>query len=147
MQVGDDVVVIGVGGIGLLCMMVAKAAGPGRLVAIDPSPVARANAKRLGATHVIDPTDGQAKKAVYDILPGGPDLVVEAAGTIGAVRLMVDLRRRGTTSIAMQSAIRLMDRGVLDPGQIISHRFPLAKIHEAMETMARPDRNKIMINP
>lgn len=180
MQVGDDVVVIGVGGIGLLCMMVAKAAGPGRLIAIDPSPVARANAKRLGATHVIDPSDGQAKKAVYDILPGGPDLVVEAAGTIGAVRLMVDLRRRGTrwnvfgitthekfeldgglthflegrmdasfgtTSIAMQSAIRLMDRGVLDPGQIISHRFPLAKIHEAMETMARPDRNKIMINP
>src|SRR2546426_2161443 len=48
MQVGDDVVIIGVGGIGLLCMMIARAAGPGRLVAIDPSPIARANAKRLG---------------------------------------------------------------------------------------------------
>ena len=35
MSVGDDVVVIGVGSIGLLCMMVAKAAGAGRLIAID----------------------------------------------------------------------------------------------------------------
>jgi len=35
MQLGDDVVVIGVGRIGLLCMMVAKAAGAGRLIAVD----------------------------------------------------------------------------------------------------------------
>ncbi|HXX94977.1 MAG TPA: alcohol dehydrogenase catalytic domain-containing protein, partial [Planctomycetota bacterium] len=96
MQVGDDVVVLGVGGIGLLCMMVAKAAGPGRLIAIDPSPIARANAKRLGATHVVDPTGGKAKDEIYSILPDGPDLVVEAAGTISAVKLMVELRRRGT---------------------------------------------------
>src|SRR4029077_2481030 len=37
MQVGDDVVVIGVGGIGLLCMMVARGAGPGRLLAVAPT--------------------------------------------------------------------------------------------------------------
>ena len=35
MSVGDDVVVIGVGSIGLLCLMVASAAGAGRLIAID----------------------------------------------------------------------------------------------------------------
>ena len=37
MSVGDDVVVIGVGGIGLLVMMIAKAAGAGRLIAVDTS--------------------------------------------------------------------------------------------------------------
>ena len=37
LQLGDDVVVIGVGGIGLLCLMVARAAGAGRLIAVDPS--------------------------------------------------------------------------------------------------------------
>lgn len=96
MQVSDDVVVIGVGSIGLLCLMVAKAAGAGKLIAVDTSPHARANAMKLGATHAVDPSKGDAKKAVYDIIPDGPDLVVEAAGPIAAVRLMVDLRRRGT---------------------------------------------------
>ena len=180
MQVGDDVVIVGVGGIGLLCMMIAKAAGPGRLIAIDPSPIARANAKRLGATHVVDPTDGKAKEHVYEILPDGPDLVLEAAGSISAVKLMVDLRRRGTrwnvfgitthetfeldgglthflegrmdasfgtTSLAMQSAIRLIERGVVNPEEIVSHRYPLADFHKALETMAKPDRNKVIVNP
>jgi L-iditol 2-dehydrogenase len=96
MKVGDSVVVIGVGGIGLLCMMVAKAAGAGRLVAVDTSEYALAHAKRLGATHTVNPKAGDPKKAIYDIIPDGPDLVVEAAGPIEAVKLMVDLRRRGT---------------------------------------------------
>lgn len=94
MEVGDDVVVIGVGSIGLLCAMVARAAGAGTLIAIDPSEFARQNALALGATHAIGPEN--AKERVYEIIPHGPDLIVEAAGPIGAVRLMVDLRRRGT---------------------------------------------------
>jgi len=96
LEVGEDLVVIGVGGIGLLCVMVARAAGAGRLIAVDPSEHARCSAQRLGATHTIDPAVEDAKRRVYEILPEGPDLVVEAAGPIEAVRLMVELRRRGT---------------------------------------------------
>ncbi len=96
MQVGDDVVIIGVGSIGLLCLMVAKAAGAGRLIAIDSSKYALENAMSLGATHAVNPMECDPKKAVYEIIPEGPDLVVEAAGPINAVKLMVDLRRRGT---------------------------------------------------
>ncbi|MBI5724807.1 MAG: alcohol dehydrogenase catalytic domain-containing protein [Planctomycetes bacterium] len=180
MQPGDDVVVIGVGGIGLLCMMLARAAGAGRLIAIDTSPYARSEAMKLGATHVVDPSDGQAKKRVYEIIPDGPDLIVEAAGPIQAVKLMVDLRRRGTkwnifgitthetfeldgglthflegrmdasfgtTPLAMAMAVRLMERGTIDVERIISHRFALNDIHKAVETMGRPERNKVMINP
>jgi L-iditol 2-dehydrogenase len=180
MRVGDDVVIIGVGGIGLLCLMVAKAAGAGRLIAIDSSAYARRNALALGATHVVDPGDGDPRKAVYGIIPDGPDLIVEAAGPIGAVKLMVDLRRRGTrwnvfgitthetfeldgglthflegrmdasfgtTPLAMQKAIRLMESGLVDPARIISHRFPLTSIHQAVEVMAQPERNKVMILP
>jgi threonine dehydrogenase-like Zn-dependent dehydrogenase len=180
MRVGDDVVVIGTGGIGLLCLMVAKAAGAGRLIAVDTSPTARANALKMGATHAVDPAAGSAKAQVYGILPEGPDLVVEAAGSIGAVKLMTELRRRGTrwnlfgitthetfeldgglahflegrmdasfgtTSLAMQSALRLMERGLVDPEKIVSHRFALRDIHRAMETMATPDRNKVLILP
>jgi L-iditol 2-dehydrogenase len=180
MKVGDDVVVIGVGSIGLLCLMVARAAGAGRLIAVDTSVYARKNALKLGATHAIDPSDGRAKERVYRIISHGPDLVVEAAGPIQAVRLMVDLRRRGTrwnvfgitthekfeldggithflegrmdasfgtTPTAMAHAIRLMERGLVDTERIISHRFPLTKIHEAIEVMGSPKRNKVVINP
>jgi L-iditol 2-dehydrogenase len=178
--VGDDVVVIGVGSIGLLCLMVARAAGAGRLIAIDISPLARKNAINLGATEAIDPRDGDTRERVYGIMPQGPDLIVEAAGPIDAVRLMVNLLRRGTrwnvfgitthetfeldgglthflearmdasfgtTPLAMQQAIRLMERGVVDPEKIISHRFPLEKIHEALEVMGATYRNKVIINP
>ncbi|HUU96936.1 MAG TPA: alcohol dehydrogenase catalytic domain-containing protein [Phycisphaerae bacterium] len=96
MRLGDDVVVIGTGGIGLLCLMVAKAAGPGRLIAVDTSNYALANAQSLGATHTVNPAREDARQRVYEIIPGGPDLVIEAAGPIEAVRLMVSLLRRGT---------------------------------------------------
>ncbi len=180
MQLGDDVVVIGVGGIGLLCMMVAKAAGAGRVIAVDTSEWALEQARRLGATHTVNPAAGDAKQAVYDIIPDGPDLVVEAAGPIQAVKLMVDLRRRGTrwnifgitthetfeldgglahfleghmdasfgtTPWAMAKAVRLMAAGLVDTEQIITHRFGLSQIHEALDVMASPERNKVIINP
>ncbi len=180
MQVGDDVVVIGTGGIGLLCMMVAKAAGAGRLIAIDASDYARQNALKMGASNVLDAMASDVKEQVYNIIPGGPDLVIEAAGPIEAVNLMVSLRRRGTkwnvfgitthekfeldgglthflegrmdasfgtTPLAMQSAIRLMERNLVNPELIVSHRFPLTKIHDAVAVMGQPERNKVIINP
>ena len=180
MKVSDDVVVIGVGSIGLLCMMVAKAAGAARLIAIDTSDYALKNALELGATHAINPAAEDAKKRVYEIIPDGPDLIVEAAGPIQAVKLMVDLRRRGTrwnvfgittherfeldgglthflegrqdasfgtTTVSMMKSIRLMETGLIDTEKIISHCYPLARIHEAIEVMGSPERNKIMINP
>ena len=39
----------------------------------------------------------------------------------------------GTTTLAMTKAIDLMEAGLVDTERIISHRFPLAKIHEAMD--------------
>ena len=180
MQLGDDVVIIGVGSIGLLCMMVARAGGAGRLIAVDVSEHARSRALALGATHAVDPLAGDAVQRVYEILPDGPDLVVEAAGPIEAVQLMVDLRRRGTrwnvfgittherfeldgglthflegrmdasfgtTPLAMSRAIRLMETGLIDIEQVISHRFPLSEIDAALEVMESPDRNKVIVNP
>jgi len=180
MQVGDDVVVIGAGGIGAYCLMVAKAAGAGRLIAIDISDYALGTARTIGATHTINPAEADAKSAVYDVLPDGPDLVFEAAGPIAAVKLMVSLLRRGTrwnifgitthekfeldgglmhflearmdasfgtNPLAMERAIRLIARGLVDPEKIISHRLPLRDIHKAVEVMGEDKRNKVVINP
>lgn len=179
-RVGDDVVIIGVGGIGLLCLMVARAAGAGRLIAVDPSPHARRLALELGATDALDPSSGSVKEQVTGIIPRGPDIVLEAAGPIEAVKLMVELLRRGTrwnvfgitthdtfeldgglahflearmdasfgtTPRAMQMAIRLMETGRVSPQRLITHRFPLERIAEAVETMAQPHSTKVVINP
>jgi L-iditol 2-dehydrogenase len=180
MKVGDDVVIIGVGGIGLLCLMVARAAGAGRLIAVDTSEYALHHAAVLGATHCVDPSKCDPKSEIYGIIPEGPDLVVEAAGPIKAVNLMVDLRRRGTkwnifgitthekfeldggethflegrmdasfgtTPLAMHRALKLMECGLVEAEKIITHRFPLSQIHEAVDCMASGERNKVMINP
>lgn len=179
-RVGDDVVIIGTGGIGLLCLMVARAAGAGRLIAIDPSPHARREALRLGATHAFDPVSGNVEEELRRVIPAGPDLVLEAAGVIEAVELMVRLLRRGTrwnvfgittherfeldgglthflearmdasfgtTPLAMQKAIRLMETGLVDAEQIITHRFGLERIHEALSCLAGPESTKVIINP
>ena len=180
MRVGDDVVVIGTGSIGVYCLMVAKAAGAGRLVAVDLSDYSLETAKRLGATHTVNPKQVDSKRVIYDIMPDGPDLVIEAAGPIEAVKLMVSLLRRGTrwnvfgittpeefnldgglmhflearmdasfgtNPLAMQQAIRLMQRDLVDPKQVISHRFPLSEINQALDVMASTKRNKVIIHP
>lgn len=180
MHLGDDVVIIGTGGIGMYCLMVAKAAGAGRLVAVDISDYALETAKSLGATHTVNPRKVDAKAVIKEILPEGPDLVVEAAGPIQAVELMVSLLRRGsrwnifgitthekfaldgglmhflearmdssfsTNPMAIENAIRLMARGLVNPEKVISHRFPLTEIQQAVDTMGSPERNKVIINP
>ena len=49
---GDDVAIIGIGGIGISALMGAKLAGAERIFAIDPIESKRDEAKRFGATHV-----------------------------------------------------------------------------------------------
>jgi threonine dehydrogenase-like Zn-dependent dehydrogenase len=40
-----------------------------------------------------------------------------------------------------------METGLVDIERIISHRFPLSKIQEAMDVMGQHERNKVVINP
>jgi threonine dehydrogenase-like Zn-dependent dehydrogenase len=40
-----------------------------------------------------------------------------------------------------------MDRGLVNPERVISHRFPLSQIEKAVEVMGSPQRNKVIINP
>jgi predicted aldo/keto reductase-like oxidoreductase len=47
----------------------------------------------------------------------------------------------GTTTVAMKKAIRLMETGLVDTERIITHRFPLSRIHEALEVMAQAKKS------
>ena len=91
-----------------------------RLIAIDPSPIARKNALALGATHAIDPSDGKAKERVYDILPDGPDLVVRAVARreLGAARRAGAVEGTPDDGLAARHAVaslRRCQRETADP--------------------------------
>lgn len=94
----DEVVVHGCGGVGLSAVMVAVAAGA-RVVALDPSPDARATARRLGAEVVLDPAGlGPEEVAllVADATGGGADVSLDALGhPATAAASVLGLRRRG----------------------------------------------------
>ncbi|MEP2640023.1 zinc-binding dehydrogenase [Roseobacter sp.] len=77
---GDSVAVFGTGGVGLNAVMAAAFSGADPVIAIDPSPTRRALAVTYGATHTVDPTEGDVLAAIAAIVPQGVDRAAEASG-------------------------------------------------------------------
>jgi len=90
MRLGDSVVVIGGGPIGLLVVQAARAAGAGRIVLLEPQPSRREIGKRVGADLTIDPSTA---KDTLDV--AGADVVFECAGIPETIQRSVELVRRG----------------------------------------------------
>lgn len=90
---GDTVAVIGLGSVGLQCVMAALAMGAGRVFAIDLLPDRRAAAAELGA-HPIEESD--VLGAVRELTDGrGVDAALDASGGAVTTPLAVSLARRG----------------------------------------------------
>ncbi|MCI0545970.1 MAG: zinc-binding dehydrogenase [Candidatus Rokubacteria bacterium] len=78
---GATVVVIGGGIMGLLTMVLARRRGAARLLLSDPLEERRRLARRLGATHVVDPARESLAERVGTLTRGrGADVVAEAVG-------------------------------------------------------------------
>jgi L-iditol 2-dehydrogenase len=94
-SIGDTVVVVGCGPIGLCMIQLARVAGAGRVVALEPLAHRRADAARLGADVVIDPGDPECHAALADATGDGAHVVLEIAGTDAAVELALAAARPG----------------------------------------------------
>lgn len=80
--IGESVVVIGVGGVGLNIVQLAALVGAYPVIAIDRLDNKLEMAKKFGATHIVhaERTPGLAK-AISDIMgPSGADKVIECTG-------------------------------------------------------------------
>lgn len=75
----QTVVVSGGGTIGLVSAAAAIGMGA-RVIVVDPVPLRREIAMKLGADATVDPTSVNAVEAIEELTKGGADLVVEAAG-------------------------------------------------------------------
>ena len=95
---GEDVAVIGCGGIGLAAINAARIAGADRIIAIDPIPAKRALAEKVGATHSFDSADPQLREKVVELSKGGVHHAIEAVGRIATGELALALLRRGGTA-------------------------------------------------
>jgi threonine dehydrogenase-like Zn-dependent dehydrogenase len=94
---GDTVVVVGCGPVGLMAILCA-AGTAGTLIAVDGVPARRDLAARLGAQAV---SPDEAAEAVAGATGGlGADVVIEAAGSAGAIDASLRLARgRGVVSV------------------------------------------------
>lgn len=86
------VVISGGGTIGLVSAAAAIGMGA-RVIVIDPVPLRRDIATRLGADGTLDPTDGDPVEAVREMTKGGADLVLEAAGHSASLANVLDYAR------------------------------------------------------
>jgi (R,R)-butanediol dehydrogenase/meso-butanediol dehydrogenase/diacetyl reductase len=95
-RLGDSVVVLGAGPIGLLTLQCARAAGAGVTVVLEPDASRARIAGELGADAVLDPTEaGLGERLAAHCGPLGPDVVFECAGIPATIQQSVDLVRRG----------------------------------------------------
>ena len=95
LKIGDSVVVLGAGPIGLLCMQVARAAGASKVIVSEPAPARAEAARRLGADAVINPLEEDAEARVVELTGGtGPDVVFECAAAKGTLDQALNMVRR-----------------------------------------------------
>jgi 6-hydroxycyclohex-1-ene-1-carbonyl-CoA dehydrogenase len=94
-RLGEWVVVVGCGGVGLNVVQCAAAAG-GRVIALDLNDSRLDLAKRLGASAVINTTGVvRVDKKIREMTDGGADVAIEAIGSPATIELGFGLLRRG----------------------------------------------------
>lgn len=96
LRLGDGIVVVGAGPIGLMTLQCARAAGAGRTAVVEPDEARAEIARQLGADVVLRPEHDDIGPALQrEFGPLGPDVVFECAGVPQTVQRSIDWVRRG----------------------------------------------------
>jgi S-(hydroxymethyl)glutathione dehydrogenase/alcohol dehydrogenase len=136
-DVDQSVVVLGLGGIGLAALMMLKALGIKKIIAIDVSVEKLTLAKQLGATYTFNSTCGGVRQAVLDATKGGADMCVESAGQVATIELGFSLIRKGGGRLLFASHPPEGEMIRLAPHELISGK----KIAGSWGGASNPDRD------
>jgi L-iditol 2-dehydrogenase len=90
-----NAVVVGVGTIGLLVVQALRAAGAGRVIAVDVDEGKLALARRLGAEVALNPTGVDLPSEVRRMTEGGADVALECVGATEPIKTAVACVRKG----------------------------------------------------
>ena len=175
---GSRLAVVGDGPLGLLGLLLLRTMSPAELVLVSRRPARGLAGKDCGATLVVDAHDAAGLGELagrFDMVvdttstPDGPASTLELArrggtavllGISGAGRATIDpdtislghLRVLGifaASRAAWQWTVRLYATGVLDPAPLVTHRYPLDELPEALGTLRSPSSGaiKVLIRP
>jgi S-(hydroxymethyl)glutathione dehydrogenase / alcohol dehydrogenase len=92
LTLGESIVVIGCGGVGLAVVQAAVLSGAHPIVAVDIHPPKLDLARRLGATHTVNSRERDLGQGVRDAVGGGgADVVIENTGRPELIRAASEL--------------------------------------------------------
>ena len=96
-QPGDNVVVFGLGGIGLNVIQGARMVGANKIVGVDINPKKRELAEKVGMTHFVDPNEVEGDLVPYlvDLTGGGADFSFECIGNVNVMRQALECCHKG----------------------------------------------------
>lgn len=94
---GANVVVFGLGGIGLNVIQGARIAGADMIVGVDLNPAREAIARKFGMTHFVNPKDvtGDLVAHLVELTKGGADYSFECVGNVQLMRQALECCHRG----------------------------------------------------
>jgi len=95
-EAGANVVVFGLGGIGLNVIQGARMVGADRIIGIDLNPAREAMARRFGMTHFINPKIvDNVVDAIQQLTDGGADVSFECIGNTTTMRQALECCHKG----------------------------------------------------
>jgi S-(hydroxymethyl)glutathione dehydrogenase/alcohol dehydrogenase len=94
---GANVVVFGLGGIGLNVVQGARMAGADMIVGVDLNPAREKLARKFGMTHFVNPKDvkGDLVPHLVELTKGGADYSFECIGNVDVMRQALECTHRG----------------------------------------------------
>jgi L-iditol 2-dehydrogenase len=170
---GSTVLIAGAGPIGIICAQTAKAFGAAEVIVTDLVAERRDRALKYGATRVIDPAEVDVANAGLDVnafidASGAPPAVtagikaVRPAGHVvlvglGNPEMTLPVERIQNYEINVTgifrytntwpAAIHLVASGMVDLDSLVTGRFGLGQVEEALESDQDPASLKSVVYP
>ncbi|MDN5848021.1 MAG: S-(hydroxymethyl)glutathione dehydrogenase/class III alcohol dehydrogenase [Nitrococcus sp.] len=94
---GDNVIVFGLGGIGLNVIQGARLCGADRIIGVDINPTKQALAEKFGMTHFVNPNEIEGDLVPYliSLTRGGADYTFECVGNTKLMRQALECCHKG----------------------------------------------------
>jgi S-(hydroxymethyl)glutathione dehydrogenase/alcohol dehydrogenase len=96
-EAGANVVVFGLGGIGLNVVQGARMVGADKIIGVDINPARRELAEKFGMTHFVNPKEvgGDLVAHLVDLTGGGADYTFECVGNVQLMRQALECCHKG----------------------------------------------------
>jgi S-(hydroxymethyl)glutathione dehydrogenase / alcohol dehydrogenase len=95
-EAGANVVVFGLGGIGLNVIQGAKMVGADKIIGVDINPAREAMARQFGMTHFLNPKEHEnIVDAIVQLTDGGADYSFECIGNVKTMRQALECCHKG----------------------------------------------------